>query len=43
MPGSRLLAQIAVLGATVLVCVGVGSAGIVTPHRIDETFTGNLD
>ena len=36
----RLLTHAAVLAAVVLVSAGVASAGIVTPHRIDETFMG---
>ena len=36
----RLLAQVAALSAAVLACACIASAGIVTPHRIDETFSG---
>jgi hypothetical protein len=41
--GDRFLrrgASATVLALAVLVSAGVASAGIVTPHRIDETFTG---
>jgi hypothetical protein len=36
----RLLTDVVVLTAVLLVSAGVASAGIVTPHRIDEMFTG---
>jgi ABC-type glycerol-3-phosphate transport system substrate-binding protein len=42
-PGKRFLRRVAsatVLTLAVLASAGVASAGIVTPHRIDETFTG---
>jgi len=36
----RLLTHLAALAVVVLASAGIASAGIVTPHRIDETFKG---